>query len=400
MNKHLQYLLILGCFLPLWAELITLLLVFIVISNKSGLIIDRKFFHFFIFIFVISGITIFVNDYSYDKFFQQACLILIFVTLYYSILTYKNWDLEILFHRYLTISFYVCMIGILQWIVFYFSGINIFNLNGSLEEIRVTSIIGEPGGLAQIILPAVIYYFRKVIKEKNLWNYRALIIIGVFLLTSSAAGYLIFAVYLMHHLWKMLRFKIFLFLFPILFLLIGLKVITIPDKYEFEVNGNDIATKFSETLDGISHLSPAIFENTNASSYAFLSNLYVSMESNSRILGTGLGTHSESYKKVYKPGYVLYGLNMEDAYSLGIRIFSELGVLGIFFLLFFIFKNYNSQDEISVAIFYLFLFVIIRGGNYALYGLIFFAIFYYLRKKEFDYRSLNSYKDQELKFNS
>jgi hypothetical protein len=292
------------------------------------------------------------------------------------------------------------MIGILQWIVFYFSGINIFNLNGSLEEIRVTSIIGEPGGLAQIILPAVIYYFRKVIKEKNLWNYRALIIIGVFLLTSSAAGYLIFAVYLMHHLWKMLRFKIFLFLFPILFLLIGLKVITIPDKYEFEVNGNDIATKFSETLDGISHLSPAIFENTNASSYAFLSNLYVSMESNSRILGTGLGTHSESYKKVYKPGYVLYGLNMEDAYSLGIRIFSELGVLGIFFLLFFIFKNYNSQDEISVAIFYLFLFVIIRGGNYALYGLIFFAIFYYLRKKEFDYRSLNSYKDQELKFNS
>ena len=82
-------------------------------------------------------------------------------------------------------------------------------------------------------------------------------------------------------------------------------------------------------------------ETLNASSYAFLANMYVAKSAPSRLLGTGLGTHPINYAKIYPK--VVHDIDIwtkfNDAYSLSIRIFSELGIIGLLYLFIFIYKT-------------------------------------------------------------
>ena len=151
---------------------------------------------------------------------------------------------------------------------------------------------------------------------------------------------------------------------------------------ENKSNNNEAAIKFKETWNMLQneHANFHNIETLNASSYAFLANMYVAKSAPSRILGTGLGTHPINYAKIYPKSstrYRLYGLNSNDAYSLSIRIFSELGIIGLLCLFIFIYKNFNPKSLFSfMALGYL-INACITGGHYTANGAILFFVFFY-----------------------
>ena len=62
----------------------------------------------------------------------------------------------------------------------------------------------------------------------------------------------------------------------------------------------DIILKIDETVDGLSNISPKEIELLNMSSYATLMNVYIALNAPTRLIGTGLGTHPNSYELLYQ----------------------------------------------------------------------------------------------------
>jgi hypothetical protein len=138
----------------------------------------------------------------------------------------------------------------------------------------------------------------------------------------------------------------------------------------------------SETLNASDAKFADSYEDMNASTYALLVNKWVAANAPSRIFGTGLGTHEQSYKKLYNNNtYQLYGLNSEDGYSLYNRIFSEFGYVGLVSLFVFLIIFLNTKNIINLSVLFFIIAVIIRGGHYTLYGTVMFFYLYYLTSK-------------------
>jgi hypothetical protein len=140
---------------------------------------------------------------------------------------------------------------------------------------------------------------------------------------------------------------------------------------------SDIVMKLDETSEGFKMTNPYDYENLNLSSYATLANLWVAENAPSRIVGTGLGTHEQSYYRLYKSDFDLYGLNSKDAYSVGTRVFSEFGVVGILIFVIFILKNINRLSVINIASFLTIFSFVIRGGHYTAFGFVFWLMLFY-----------------------
>ena len=80
----------------------------------------------------------------------------------------------------------------------------------------------------------------------------------------------------------------------------------------------------------------------------------------------------------YQSNFFQYGLNQTDAYSLFTRLYSEFGVIGIFLVIYLLFKYRNTNNPINIAILIVFISYFIRGGHYFIYGVVFYAyLFYY-----------------------
>ena len=96
------------------------------------------------------------------------------------------------------------------------------------------------------------------------------------------------------------------------------------------------------------------------------------------ISNAGLGTHEINYEMEYQSNFFQYGLNQTDAYSLFTRLYSEFGVIGIFLVIYLLFKYRNTNNPINIAILIVFISYFIRGGHYFIYGVVFYAyLFYY-----------------------
>lgn len=89
------------------------------------------------------------------------------------------------------------------------------------------------------------------------------------------------------------------------------------------------------------------FNNYNISSQTLIVNLKVAVKSfvDTFGFGAGIGSHPISYDKYIDDlGFsdIMFQLNKEDANSLLVRIISELGVIGVLIVLWFVFANYNK----------------------------------------------------------
>ena len=108
---------------------------------------------------------------------------------------------------------------------------------------------------------------------------------------------------------------------------------------------------------------------------AYLSNLFISLDNlkKLRFFGTGMGSHEVIYKKNISNWLFMksnnthcLSLNYKDAKSYFIRIFSEFGILGLFFLAFLFIKLKNKDKNIEIFSKIILVLLFLQVGNYGL----------------------------------
>jgi hypothetical protein len=250
---------------------------------------------------------------------------------------------------------------------------------------RVHSFFGEPGELAAFQIPVMIYIiFNSRFYVNN--KIKSIIFFVTYLVTFTATAYFILAIILLTKLYRRLKY------FTIA-LIIVFAALLLSTSLTFDASSNDNLSDFNLLISGIQQKITEStnfsiksdvedFEKLNYSSYALLSNLYVAFNAPSRVFGTGLGTHQESYVRVYQSSFTGYGLNKDDGYSLINRIFSEFGYVGIIVMIIVLYKNFNSKNVINLSSFFFLLTNMLRGGNYIFLGYIFFIFLYYYSSKD------------------
>lgn len=385
-NSALLLFSVCGIFFNRYVELCIISFCIAMLYINKVLMIKKNFLIIFSLLFFYSSATVLINKYNYFRFIQQIFLLSIFFYCYHQIIIQHGY--KTVFNNYLKLAYYVSLLGVIQFFVFLFTGKNIFFIISrrpcypvvvGSHILRISSILEEPSYLSAVITPAVYYY---------LWNHdrkndkkRFFVLISVFICTFSTVSYVVFFGMFLYYLsrkYKILRIIIFLGMFILFFsLLMGHNrrlEINVSKKNVF----SDIIMKVDDTVESFSDMRPQSFELLNLSTYAWTSNLWVALNAPSRLFGTGLGTHGESYHKVYKSSFQYYGLNAYDAFSMGIRLFSEFGILGAILFLSLFLINFNKKNIVNQATFFYILTAILRGGNYFLYGVVFFITLYIL----------------------
>lgn len=323
----------------------------------------------FLFLFIcFQLVLIFIIDYNPRKCIEQIGLIVTTILAYRTYFLYViKKDISLFTKCYINMSFVLVIYSLIAY------SLNI-TISGRLEGWE-----GEPGDVSLLLLPTIVYYL--YYKELSI---RSITTFFAFLQANSTASFttlfIIISIYLIIYYRKR---------FVKLVIILGTIIIAINyfSNYlnnEKREKNNEAIVKFKETWDVIKteQLNFHDLESLNASSYAFLVNLKVSMYAPSRIIGTGLGTHPSNYKKIYPDtGYRLYGLNSDDAYSLSIRLFSELGIIGIILLIIFLYKNFNSKSLYSFMALSYIINACITGGHYTANGSVLFFMFFYFADK-------------------
>jgi hypothetical protein len=311
---------------------------------------------------------------------------------YNYILFYYKFDFKKLFSIYIKFCFWICVIALIQ-LVSYFIGFKwgydyswLFNkwgfVEGGLVGFRVNSILSEPAQLAIVLSPALYISIRNLLHKKNhlLNKYQSLVVLLITLLTTSSVGFIGLLVSLLLNT-QSFRFRYLLFGFFIFYI-----SFTLSYKYV-----DDFKSRFDSAI-GLWINEDFTLKNTNNSSFVLYNNLHIAKENlfENPIFGTGLGSHEDAFNKHTLTGTVIqydFAFNKKDGNSLLIRLCTETGLIGVFFILFFTFKcfiirvdddNENENLIISQALFILILLSLIRQGNYMLNGLpLIFLLYYY-----------------------
>lgn len=395
LKELLSWLILIGIVSERWYELAILLVVNIVIvATSKQLIYSKGLFFTFFAIATLSIINIRLVGYEYDKFIQQFILLSTYSLCYYNFFKYIDRDIDSFFKKYLKLAYYMSFLGLIQFGVYFLIGKDPFLFmygRDAVPEIasrimRVSSILTEPSQLSAMLTPALVVIllggdkFKYALKPIQKW-----VIIGVIGLTFSTITYLIAVLiigykYIFYQKNNIVRIAAASLAIVILiyFSMSGsMGDSSSGSNKEGEGAFADMTMKIEDTFSAFKEIDPKAFELLNLSTYATMTNIWVAMNAPQRIAGTGLGTHSQNYYSSYKSDYSYYGLNSEEGYSLFNRIFSEFGMIGAILFIFFLFRNLNKKNIISIAVFFFILSQAIRGGHYIRYGVILYLFLFY-----------------------
>ena len=379
-----QWVSIFGITFDRYYELIAIILcscILLLYGRRASL----RFFFLLFFALVLFGIynvmLIWNIPYPMGKFFQQYACVSIFILGYWYIFRAVG-DLDGFMKKYIKVATFIAILGIFEFIVWTATGFDIFSgiYGDSIiqfsDALRIHSYIDEPGYMSQLLVPAIYISLSKKNAEQSKINislFQISVILIAFFLTMATIAYFMFIIIILYIfivnssiLHRLLLCCLFIF-FITLFL----------SYYKNNDNLKMIVTKIEHTGGYLFSDDPSNFDHLNLSSFAICSNLYVARNAPSRILGTGLGTHEHNYASsdFYSKSW-MFGYNSTDGYSLGIRLFSEFGIMGILCSLIFLCYFFNRHSVINVAAFFYLLSNIIRGGHYFRYGIIFFIMLF------------------------
>jgi O-antigen ligase len=132
-------------------------------------------------------------------------------------------------------------------------------------------------------------------------------------------------------------------------------------------------------------------ENVNSSSFVLYNNYHIALENfkSNPIAGSGLGSHAvafEKYSLTKQAGVLNIQFNKSDANSMFLRLMSETGIIGVIFILIFIFKFHVTRNKklddsqhwiISSALLVIIILYLFRQGNYFINGFPLFMWMYY-----------------------
>ena len=331
-------------------------------------------------------------SFTFYKIFAGLSISILFF--YYVLEKFKFNSIKI-FELYCNACWVLCIISIFQIVSFLFGfepGYNfswILNkwgvVRGGIIGFRVNSILPEPTYLATSLSPAVYVSIRNLIKKETFifTKPQSLIVILVSILTTSSIGYLGIVISVILSL-EILRFR-YIFLAVL---------ISIAGYFIAYNNVSDFSSRVNSAK-GLWVEEDFNIENTNNSSFVLYNNLHVAKENllNYPLFGTGLGSHETAFKKFTLTRSLIkydFEFNIKDGNSLFVRLCSETGLLGLFFVIIIIIKGFVNNPSfnleidrhkvISHAILVFIILVLIRQGNYMLNGLpLMFLLYHYNR---------------------
>ncbi|MDP2388406.1 MAG: O-antigen ligase family protein [Bacteroidota bacterium] len=321
--------------------------------------------------------------------------LLLSCSFYYYVFVHYNYNTIKLFKLYINGALICCYIGLIQTVSFLIKfgpGYNflwIFNkwniLEGGLVGIRVNSIFSEPSQFAIVVSPLIFLSLYNLLTRKFflLSKVNCFVVLLSLVLSTSSTGYLGF---LISGILIAINYKKILDVFVILGLLSFGVVFLYNNVDDFRSRADaylNIINKDKLTLDDINSSSFVQYNNFHVATTSFL---------NHPIGGTGMGSYSFAYEKysltkdsdfIIKTGF---DFNSQDANSLFLRVLTEMGIIGVLFLLILVFKCFVIKENVgsdniswllSSSILVIILLYFFRQGNYFLNGFPFFVWLYY-----------------------
>ena len=368
---------------------------------KNG--IPKFLFILFSYLAFIGLVNVLLANNSLFTFLKVYGGLLVISYFFYSFLFLYDFKINLFFYWYCKLCLILCFIGLFQLISFIFNfkfGYDFsFLLNkwrvieGGLIGIRVNSILAEPSQLGIVLSPAVyVSVCNLVSKENYIFNkVQSLIVIFIVILTASTIAYagLLFSI--------LLSTKTFRLRYLLIGIFLSVSLFFISYKYvnEFKLRVDAAKALWIDKNFEI--------KNTNNSSFVLYNNLNVAIKnlSDHPFFGTGLGSHEYAFRKHTLTKTLLnynFEFNVKDGNSLFIRLCTETGLLGLFFIFYIIYYGFvyekNNIDDlkyrfeiISHSLFIIIILSLLRQGNYMLNGLPLIFLLYYFNGRT--YKTLN-----------
>lgn len=245
---------------------------------------------------------------------------------------------------------------------------------------RLASLCHEPSFLGYFLAPAVCMYLGKIIIPEltddslDVLNnkFEVIIILAAYIMTFSSVAYFGLATMLII-LWWQKGFSFNKLIIPVLIILLFLFAYN--NVADFRMRINDTWNVFN----GLSQTS-----TVNLSSFTYYANWNVARKSflQTKGIGSGIGSYQNMFDRFNIGDWGLSGLNLnrEDGNSAFFRILTELGIVGILGVIYFLGKYFRRPKDkytvYSCAILTLIVMFMLRQGNYTHAGSVMFICLY------------------------
>jgi hypothetical protein len=329
----------------------------------------------------VAGLSILAARFSptsITSIFAQIVGLTLMSVCYFSVLLTSALTVPRWMNLYATAAFYLAVYGILAFIAQHTLHLD------TLGEQRLRAIFAEPSLFVYTTLPAVGYYINCWASERR-YGIETLVFLLAYMLADSALGFI--GILLIGTFTYTKRFTTWhvLAAFIVCAGLVGALFLA----------SENFALRVTDTATAVSNQSVA---NTNGSTFAFLSNVYVAANAliDHPVLGVGIGGYGTTYDfyiqdlgdEDLKNNAILVGLNKDDANSLFLRVAAELGLPGLIALFGFLAVcakvDGKPYRQIRNALLPYFLIRMSRFGAYFSMELYFFVGLYLLNY--LDYR--------------
>jgi hypothetical protein len=291
----------------------------LILFVQDRLIIHRNHIAAIFVVTVISFIASANSDTPGYAIIAQVMGILLFSVYFFTLLTNFGLSVPRWMQIYTHIALAIVVIGFITYI-----GRKLLIPPSAREEFRLRSIFAEPSLFVYLTLPAFGIYVNAFLRHRR-YKLEVILFFLAYVLAGSSLGFLGILFIAFFALLPRLSFgKMIGFCFAALGALVGL----------FFASA-DFRLRVVDTVISIARAN--LGAQTNASTFAFLSNAYVTIQTfiSHPLIGVGIGGYQYAYTKfapfigadVTDPALV--GLNMFDANSMFMRAAAEFGLFGL-----------------------------------------------------------------------
>ncbi|KKM62977.1 hypothetical protein LCGC14_1516190, partial [marine sediment metagenome] len=341
-------------------------------------------------ILLLSLFFMFLNQ-SFEFGFILRFILLVHVFIIVSFI-FTGETVSSIFDKYVNVCFFVSLLSLIFAIVFFVTGLNISEYFSGItykEYGRILGVAGvsaEPAYFATCLMPAALYSL-VFIFEKGKLNFKFIVILLCFLLTTSSLAFLSIFIALGIVTFNLLRTKPHFI--PLVLPTIGFITLVLFNTEFFQL-------RFYDTLSVISDFDLSSSDGLNISTYALAVN--TSIATNFTFDNLGVGEGFGLYYLVFDeyiinydiPGYRDSLPGRGSATSLLLRVTVELGLIATMYLMYYLLSNLITKrvtkneklKYINWSLFCSFIAIYLRMGEYFINLIPFFFILYILSMEE------------------
>lgn len=332
----------------------TVVFVLLMVFIKEYLAVSKSLTIVLLYIIIISVLGIFSGNNSVSFVVKQSINIAVYYSFYFFYIKFVRVDLSLIIKIYIRFCVFGAAVAIFQYIAYQvgikalydYSWIGDWRLNVIRNGggIRINGFFSEPSFLGYIMTPALYVVFYNLFNKTKFYlnNIEAILIVVSIVLTQSTVAYMGIALCLFLN----MNIK-----FNFIKRLIGF-IIILSMMFVMYTSSFAVRRRVDDMLTLSINSSNDDLDNVNISTFTLINSMNVAWNNFSLnpIIGNGVGSHGHVFNR-----YTFYNtkgkdgqsklLNVTDANSFFIRIFSEFAFLGIFMIFIFFLINFLSMKK-------------------------------------------------------